>query len=367
MRAHSSRARDRAHRRDASRRPLRMHEPAQQAAAAAQQPLGVLREEAALAHHAEGRRPDARRGSPRVADLRRERREPARELLVRLEPVADRALVAVVELHEVDRDLVRAPSRAPRGCAGASASLTSSKKWYQLHQPAWKGAPVRAPARAPVRLGEAPRAAALGVAAERDADALDVERARPARARPRSATPTSMRTLVAVAAQVDDADARPALEHAGEARGAAARPADDASRRCDSCQPRRSAAARRRAWWKPRSQAPGREGGLAGGVELARAGRTTTTASRASGSGARRRRPAPAEARARRPRACTGAAPALRDDAGRSSRDSPLGVDARRASSSGPRRCAPGAERALGEDERRALPPSLRSRACAVA
>ena len=88
-------------------RPDAVMEAAQIAVAvgSAQQPLAVRLVEAALGHDAEGRRPEPGREARR-AHRARHRREAARELLVGLEPVADRALVAVVELDEVDRDLV---------------------------------------------------------------------------------------------------------------------------------------------------------------------------------------------------------------------------------------------------------------------
>ncbi len=61
--------------------------------------------DAALGHDAERRRPQPGREARR-AYRARHGREAARELLVGFEPVADRALVAVVELDEFDRDLV---------------------------------------------------------------------------------------------------------------------------------------------------------------------------------------------------------------------------------------------------------------------
>src|SRR4029450_6853508 len=65
---------------------------------------GAESAQAALAAAGKRRGPGAR-AEARRADLRRHRREPARELRIGLEPVADGALVAVVELDEIDRDL----------------------------------------------------------------------------------------------------------------------------------------------------------------------------------------------------------------------------------------------------------------------
>ena len=96
--------------------PGRMQQPAQPALSAAQQPLAVLREETALRDDAEGRGPDPRDESGR-ADLRRERRQAARKPRVRLQPIADRALVAVVDLDRRRRGSPSAPPPAPRGCA----------------------------------------------------------------------------------------------------------------------------------------------------------------------------------------------------------------------------------------------------------
>ena len=87
------------------RGPVRMQHAAEGRAARAEQPLGLLGEELALAHDAERRGPQTGHEARR-ADLLRHRREPARKLGVRPTPVPHRALVAVVELDDVDADLV---------------------------------------------------------------------------------------------------------------------------------------------------------------------------------------------------------------------------------------------------------------------
>jgi hypothetical protein len=69
-----------------------------------QQPFGMLGEHPALRHHAERRRPEAR-SEAGIANRTGHRRQSARELRVGLEPVADLALVTVVELDHVDRQL----------------------------------------------------------------------------------------------------------------------------------------------------------------------------------------------------------------------------------------------------------------------
>ena len=61
--------------------------------------------DAALAHDAQRRRPEARREAG-VADFPGQGCQTAREFLVRFEPVADRALVAIVELDDLHGDLV---------------------------------------------------------------------------------------------------------------------------------------------------------------------------------------------------------------------------------------------------------------------
>jgi S-methylmethionine-dependent homocysteine/selenocysteine methylase len=90
------------------RAPGRVQQTAQQLARAvrrAQPPVRMLGEELALADAAEGRGPQARREARRT-DRLGERREAARELRAGREPVADGALIAVVELHDVDGQLV---------------------------------------------------------------------------------------------------------------------------------------------------------------------------------------------------------------------------------------------------------------------
>src|SRR5206468_2211779 len=70
---------------------------------AAQQPLGMRARDVALGQRAEGSRPEAG-DEARGTDLPREGREPVREGRARVVPVADRALPAVVDLHDLDRE-----------------------------------------------------------------------------------------------------------------------------------------------------------------------------------------------------------------------------------------------------------------------
>ena len=175
-----------------SRLQIRVQQAAQGAVAAAQQPLARASRRARLS----GRRRMAPSRGPAVKPAARisarERREAARKLLVRLEPVADRALVAVVDLHDVEAQLGARAASASR-LRSTSSSLTSWKKWYQLHQPARKGRAVRAaasrPCASPKRFEQRVR-----VDAERDAHALERTRLARARASPRRRCSTSIRT-----------------------------------------------------------------------------------------------------------------------------------------------------------------------------
>jgi len=86
-------------------RPLRVQSAAQPAALAiAEHPVRMFGGDAALARGSKGCGPDARTEA-RVSDRLGQGGKAARELLVGLEPVAECSLVAVVKLHQVDREL----------------------------------------------------------------------------------------------------------------------------------------------------------------------------------------------------------------------------------------------------------------------
>ena len=147
--------------------------------------------------------------------------------------------------------------------------MTSWKKWYQEHQPAWKRAPIRAPARRPCSSAKRSRSGA-GLAAERDAHALDVERCA-GRERDLEAHLDLDADGVGLAQQVDERGAAPRLHRAGEARRAArARPDHAHQVRLVPALP----IGRRRRHGVVEAAQPGagRERRLARGVELARAG-----------------------------------------------------------------------------------------------
>ena len=243
-------------------RPVRMHEPAERAAFASQQPVGVRREEPALRHHAERREPDAG-AEARTANVLGERREPARKALVRLEPVSDRALVAVVELHEVDREL--------DARLGERFEIAEQVGLAHLAEELVPAAPARleraggARARTCAELFRERLEQPVRIVAQRDEHPLQLE-PRPRLERRLDARLDLDEHVVSVAAQVHDSGGDSALEQTGEA--APARPARH--RHQIRLVPAR-AVGRRRADAMVHPAQPGarREGGLAGVVERA--------------------------------------------------------------------------------------------------
>ena len=107
-------------------------------------PVRVAAGHLGVRRHEERGEPQAR-GAARRPDGDRQAGQVGGEPVVGLEPVADGRLVAVVELEHVEGPVVGQRQVGGR----TSASVTSWKYWYQLHQPTWKGAPTRAPARRP--------------------------------------------------------------------------------------------------------------------------------------------------------------------------------------------------------------------------
>ena len=301
-------------------------------------------EEPALAHGAEGRRPEPGPEAG-VADRGRHRPEPARELLVRLEPVPHSALVAVVELDEVDRDLAaRLRERL---------EVPEERLLGDLVEEVVPGAPAGLEARAgacactAAVLGREALEERRGVAAERDAHALDVE-CFARRERDLEAHLDLDAHCVRLAQQVDKRGAAPGLHRAREARGApAARPGDAHEVRLVPAATvlRRS----RHRMVEPAQPRTRRERGLARRVELLRARvrpRLPAVLQEAQRAG---RGPEPAEAEHdgldahRRPSGVP--------DAQVEARGLALRVDGEpRLERAEPLR--PGAEHALGEDER---------------
>ena len=226
----------------------------------------MLLEETALRDDAERRGPDPRRESGR-ADLRRERREPARELRVGLQPIADLPLVAVVDLDDVDGDL--RPRRRQRLEIAQHVRLVHAVEEVVPAAPPGQERTGRARRREPpVRVRELLEQEAR-VQAEGHADAL--ERAHLARLEPRLDGQLRFeQDVIAFAPRVEHAEGAAALEDADQAGGPARRLADD--RRQVRFVPAEAVLRGRAERVVHAAQpGPGGEGGLARVVEIARA------------------------------------------------------------------------------------------------
>ena len=229
-----------------------------------------LRRCGSRATDAEGRRPEARARSPPRGSPRASGAQAARELRVRLQPVADRALVAVVDLHDVDRDLVaRGDERLE---VAQHVVLADVVEEVVPAAPARDEGTrdARADARARTRRRSA-SSSALASSPSATRTRLELERARPARAPPRRPARPRCGRRRRRAARRATPKARPRSRTPTQQAG----PRGDSPTtvtRCDSCQPARSAGGRAERVVETAQPGTGGKGGLARVVEIARAG-----------------------------------------------------------------------------------------------
>jgi len=188
----------------------------------AQQPVAMVLVEAALRGDAKGSRPDAG-AEAGISDRSRQRSDAAGKPLAGLEPVADGALVAVVELHDIDGNL-----------------LASRREPFQVAEQTLLRDPVEelVPA-APAGLEGTPRARPrrfaelIGVVFEKPVRVVTQRHPDPLHGTNLSGSDGNLEANlylhpypVRVGLQVDESGSDTSLQHAGQARSGGRRPPD---------------------------------------------------------------------------------------------------------------------------------------------